>query len=81
MLEIVNLEETENLLNREQLRHTGIFTAEPIALGGPDFFVAYLDRLREVTSADIADKTLIHRVGVRLHSFDPLPEDLKFVTG
>jgi zinc protease len=52
--EIVQMEETETLLQREQLRHTGIYTAEPIALGGPDFFVSYLPRLREVVAEDVA---------------------------
>ncbi|MFH1842011.1 MAG: insulinase family protein [bacterium] len=51
--EIVQMEETHTLLDREQLRHTGIITAEPIVHGGPDFFVSYLPRLREVSAEDV----------------------------
>jgi zinc protease len=52
--EIVSMEETGTLLQREQLRETGIYAAEPLVLGGPDFFVSYLDRLHEVTAEDVA---------------------------
>ncbi len=52
--EIVSMEETQTLLQREQLRETGIYAAEPLVLGGPDFFVSYLDRLREVTAEEVA---------------------------
>ncbi len=54
VLEIVRMEETEILLQREQLRHTGIYAAEPIVLGGVDFFVGYLAHLRAVEAAEVA---------------------------
>lgn len=54
VLEIAQMEETETLLEREQLRMTGIFTAESIIQGGPDFFVSYLARLREVAAEEVA---------------------------
>lgn len=50
---IVNMSETETLLHREQLRMTGIYIAEPVALGGPDFFVSYLEHLGEVMAEDV----------------------------
>ncbi len=53
ILGIQRMSETETLLEREQLRMTGIYIAEPVALGGVDFFVSYLERLREVTSEDV----------------------------
>ena len=53
ILGIQRMSETETLLEREQLRMTGIYIAEPVALGGADFFVSYLERLREVTSEDV----------------------------
>jgi zinc protease len=49
ILGIVRMAETETLLEREQLRMTGIYIAEPVALGGSDFFVSYLEELRQVT--------------------------------
>ena len=54
ILGIVRMSETHTLLEREQLRMTGIYTAEPLVLGGTDFFVSYLDRLREVTADDVS---------------------------
>ncbi len=54
VLEVVHMEETETLLQREQLRMTGIFTAEPIALGGVDFFISYLGSLSEVEAEEVA---------------------------
>ncbi len=53
ILGIVRMSQTETLLEREQLRMTGIYIAEPVALGGPDFFVSYLERLREVTADEV----------------------------
>ena len=53
ILGIVRMTETGTLLEREQLRMTGIYTAEPIVQGGPDFFVSYLDQLRNVTAEDV----------------------------
>jgi predicted Zn-dependent peptidase len=54
ILGIVRMRETETLLEREQLRMTGIYIAEPVVQGGLDFFVTYLDRLREVTAEDVS---------------------------
>jgi zinc protease len=54
ILGIVRMSETHTLLEREQLRMTGIYIAEPVAQGGLDFFVTYLDRLREVTAEDVS---------------------------
>jgi len=53
ILGITRTSEVETLLQREQLRMTGIYTAEPIVLGGPDFFVHQLDGLRAVTVEDV----------------------------
>ncbi|NCQ34460.1 insulinase family protein, partial [bacterium] len=53
ILGIVRMSETNTLLEREQLRMTGISIAEPLVLGGTDFFVSYLERLREVTADDV----------------------------
>jgi zinc protease len=53
ILGIVRMSETATLLEREQLRMTGIYIAEPVALGGVDFFLSYLDRLSEVTAEDV----------------------------
>jgi len=53
ILGIVRMSEVETLLQREQLRMTGIYTAEPIVLGGSDFFINYLDGLRSVTADDV----------------------------
>ncbi len=53
ILGIVRMSETATLLEREQLRMTGIYIAEPVALGGIDFFLGYLDRLREVTAENV----------------------------
>ena len=53
ILGIVRMSETGTLLEREQLRMTGIYIAEPVALGGADFFLGYLDHLREVTAEDV----------------------------
>jgi predicted Zn-dependent peptidase len=54
VVEVVRMEETETLLEREQLRHTGIMIAAPIVLGGVDFFLGYLHQLRQVTAEDVA---------------------------
>ena len=53
ILGIVRMSETATLLEREQLRMTGIYIAEPVVLGGADFFVSYLERLRGVTAEDV----------------------------
>ena len=54
ILGIVRMSETATLLEREQLRMTGIYISEPVALGGADFFISYLERLREVTPEDVS---------------------------
>ena len=53
ILGIVRMSQTTTLLEREQLRMTGIYIAEPVALGGADFFVSYLEQLHEVTAEDV----------------------------
>ena len=53
LLGVVSLAETSTLLEREQLRMTGIYAAETLVQGGPDEFVGYLDHLRAVTGADV----------------------------
>jgi len=53
ILGILRMSEVETLLQREQLRMTGIYTAESIALGGSDFFINYLEGLRGVTAEDV----------------------------
>ena len=50
----VRMAETQTLLQREQLRMTGIYIAESLALGGVDYFVSYLDRLRAVTPEQVS---------------------------
>lgn len=55
VLGIVRMAETATLLEREQLRMTGIYIAEPLTLGGVDFFVDHLDRLRDVTPAEVVE--------------------------
>jgi predicted Zn-dependent peptidase len=42
-------ERTATLKQREQLRMTGIYLAEPLVQGGPDAVLGYLDRLADVT--------------------------------
>jgi zinc protease len=51
---LARLNVTQTLLNREQLRMTGIYIAETLVQGGPDAFVSYLDRLNAVTADDVA---------------------------
>lgn len=51
---IARLNATQTLLNREQLRMTGIYIAGDLVQGGPDGFVGYLGRLEAVTADDVA---------------------------
>ncbi|MBK9776056.1 MAG: insulinase family protein [bacterium] len=51
---IARLNATQTLLNREQLRMTGIYIADALVQGGPDAFVGYLDRLNAVTAEDVS---------------------------
>ena len=53
ILGIIRMSETQTLLEREQLRMTGISIAEPMVLAGPDFFLSYLERLRQVTADEV----------------------------
>ncbi len=55
VLELVNAEETQALIDREQLRMLPVTAAEAIVLGGPDFYVTYLSRLREVNAIQVVD--------------------------
>ena len=50
---VVNMNETEVLIEREQLRHLAIVSAEQIAEGGIDFFINYLDELAAVQAQDV----------------------------
>jgi zinc protease len=61
--EVVSMERTETLLQREQLRHTGIYAAEPLVLGGPDFFATYLSHLQDVTASDVGRMLETYLVG------------------
>jgi zinc protease len=51
---IASLNATQTLLNREQLRMTGIYIADALVQGGPDMLLAYTDRLNAVTADDVA---------------------------
>lgn len=51
---IASLNATQTLLNREQLRMTGIYIADALVQGGPDMLLAYTDRLNAVTGDDVA---------------------------
>ncbi|MCP4293824.1 MAG: insulinase family protein [bacterium] len=53
ILGIVRMSETHTLLEREQLRMTGIYIAEPVAIGGADFFVSYLEQLAQVSTEEV----------------------------
>lgn len=53
VLETVHSEETRTLLDREQLRQLSVASAEMIVLGGVDFFLGYLDRLRDVNATGV----------------------------
>ncbi len=55
VLELVHAEETQTLIDREQLRMLSVTAAEPIVLGSPDFYVSYLDRLRRVDAIQVVD--------------------------
>lgn len=55
VIEIIRAEETQTLIDREQLRQLSITAAEPIVLGGPDFWVTTLDRLREANAIQVVD--------------------------
>lgn len=51
---IARLNATQTLLNREQLRMTGIYIADALVQGGPDAFAGYLDRIEAVTAEDVS---------------------------
>ena len=53
LAEVVSMARTNTLKEREQLRMTGIYIAEPLVLGGPDFLLSYLERLEAVTVDDV----------------------------
>ena len=54
ILGIVRTNETSTLLDREQLRMTGISIAEDLVLGGVDFFLSFLPHLGEVSAEDVS---------------------------
>ena len=51
--EVVRMRETETLIEREQLRHLAIMSAQPIAQGGVDFFLNFLPRLGAVKAENV----------------------------
>lgn len=51
---IARLNATQTLLNREQLRMTGIYIADALVQGGPDLLLSYTDLLNAVTADDVA---------------------------
>jgi zinc protease len=53
LTDIMAMIRTQTLKQREQLRMTGIYMAEQLVLGGPDFAVSYLDRLDGVTPDEV----------------------------
>ena len=53
LAEVLAMQKTSTLKQREQLRMTGIYIAEPLVLGGPDFMVSSLGRLAAVTAVDV----------------------------
>lgn len=70
VLKVVRLEETSTLIDREQLRQLSITGAEMIVLGGPDLFLNYLSRLRQVAAQDVAqviNAYLVDAVCLALH--------------
>ena len=52
--EVISVQETETLVEREQLRSFAIMAAQPIAQGGVDFFLNYLGNLRRVQAEDVS---------------------------
>lgn len=51
--EVVRMRETETLIEREQLRHLAIMSAQPIAQGGVDFFLGFLPELGRVDAEGV----------------------------
>ncbi len=51
--ESIQMQRTGELLQREQLRMLAIQGSEAIALGGPDFFLGYLDNLQGVDTEEV----------------------------
>ncbi len=51
--EVVSVQATETLIEREQLRHLAIMAAQPIAQGGVDFFLGYLEAMKRVRAEDV----------------------------
>jgi len=52
--EVVRVQKTETLIEREQLRHLAIMSAQPIAQGGVDFFLNFLGDLGRVHAEDVS---------------------------
>jgi len=52
--EVVRIRETETLIEREQLRHLAIMSAQPIAQGGVDFFLGFLPHLGAVRAESVS---------------------------
>ncbi|MBU1674152.1 insulinase family protein, partial [bacterium] len=51
--EVVRMQETETLIEREQLRHLAIMSSESIANGGVDFFLNFLGDLGAVEAEEV----------------------------
>ncbi len=51
--EVVRMQETETLIEREQLRHLAIMSSESIANGGVDFFLNFLSDLGAVAAEEV----------------------------
>jgi len=51
--EVVRMQETETLIEREQLRHLAIMSSESIANGGVDFFLSFLSDLGAVAAEEV----------------------------
>ena len=51
--EVVRMQETETLIEREQLRHLAIMSSESIANGGVDFFLGFLSDLGAVAAEEV----------------------------
>jgi len=51
--EVIRMQETETLIEREQLRHLAIMSSESIAVGGTDFFLNYLSDLGAVQAEEV----------------------------
>lgn len=75
VLETVHSEETRTLLDREQLRQFSVASAEMLVLGGVDFFLGYLDRLRDVNANGVVQCLSGYLADAACLALLVLPED------